>query len=266
MKYGLCANMISTTEEHTGYEWIPIIKELGFDYIELPLAQMMDLEADRFNSLIVSRLKENDLPCICCNNFFPASMRLTGPDANHKSAVEYAARAFVRAARIGAQIVVFGSSGARNIPVGFSKRDAEAQLESLLAELSVLAGEYNLSLALESLNSFESNILNHLSECRAMVHRVNLPNVRLLADTYHMCMVSDSFDELAKCPGEILHVHIARPLGRSLPCEGDEVDWEKLFRTLKGINYNGGISIEATVPGMHRIKSIEECLAFIRRC
>ena len=74
-----------------------MIGGLGFDYVELPMAQMMAYDEASFEQLFVLPLREAGLPCHCCNNFFPGSIRLTGPEADHAAAVAYAERAMARA-------------------------------------------------------------------------------------------------------------------------------------------------------------------------
>ena len=55
-------------------------------------------------------------------------LRVTGPDIDRDQQTVYVRKAFDRLARLGTQIVVFGSGGARRVPDGFSKDDALKQL------------------------------------------------------------------------------------------------------------------------------------------
>ena len=77
MRIGYCTNLIATQRDGTGSEWIEKGKECGFDYVELPLAQMMDLNDREFSSL-KERVDSSSLKCEVCNNFFPGRIRLTG--------------------------------------------------------------------------------------------------------------------------------------------------------------------------------------------
>ena len=51
MRIGYCTNLIATQIDGTGGEWIEKGQEYGFDYVELPLAQMVDLNDKEFSSL-----------------------------------------------------------------------------------------------------------------------------------------------------------------------------------------------------------------------
>ena len=90
MKLGCCVNMFATPEDPAGLQWLGLVKRSGCDYVELPLAQVMELDEPAFRALCV-KIWELELPCRCCNNFFPASVRLTGPQVDWKRAENYAA-------------------------------------------------------------------------------------------------------------------------------------------------------------------------------
>lgn len=69
MRIGYCTNLIATQIDGTGSEWIEKGQENGFDYVELPLAQMVDLKDEEFSSL-KERVGSSGLKCEACNNFF----------------------------------------------------------------------------------------------------------------------------------------------------------------------------------------------------
>ena len=70
MRIGCCSNMNASLPDGTGREFIERIKEVGFDYVELPLAQVSALSDKDFSSL-VSQVENADIPVEACNNCFP---------------------------------------------------------------------------------------------------------------------------------------------------------------------------------------------------
>jgi len=265
MKFGYCVNMLSQPgSDMSGREWIPVMAELSFDYVELPLAQMMAYDDADFERLFVQPLQASGLECRCCNNFFPASIRLTGPDFDPAAVEDYARRAMARARRLGAGKIVFGSSGARNYPAGFSRDEAQTQFRQVLHLLQPIAQEYGVTLVMEHLNKLESNLLNSLHEGVELVNEVQLSQVRCLLDNYHMMLAGGEISNILEARGLLRHVHLARVLGRSLPTQGDEVDWKGVFAALKEIGYDEDCSIEAYVPVERREALIGESLAFLR--
>ena len=55
MRFGYCVNMLARDEYGVGYEWIPRLAALGYDYIDLPMAQMMAMLLLAVNMLLCAR-------------------------------------------------------------------------------------------------------------------------------------------------------------------------------------------------------------------
>ena len=245
MKLGYCVSMGAQDAAGIGYERIPLLKKLGFDYVELPLAQMMNMDEPSFVSGPLKMTKSYGLPCLRMNNFFPASIRLTGPEDDHDSALHYAQTAMERAVHLGASVIVFGSSGARNMPCGTPLKDGLDQLASFLSRLAPIAESLHITIAIEHLNKLESNIINRYSEGCALARHVNHKSIGTLLDTYHMSLAGEPLINILDGGTLLRHVHVARTLGRSLPCPGDEERYGHVFETLHRIGYDGCISLEA---------------------
>lgn len=248
MKYGYCVNMLATDLHKLGYDKIPLISEAGFDYVELPIAQIMELDDASFQAMVLDTLKRASIPCLRCNNMFSTGYRLTGPNANHPAALVYAKAALDRMARMDVRQVVFGSSGARNYPAGFPKEKAMEQLHQLLPLLGDLARKRNIELVIEPLNRGESNLINSVTEALALAQAVAHSHVKVLADSYHMSLEKEPFEDILNVGGMLGHVHLARLLGRSLPDRDDSADHQALYKALNEIGYDGCVSIEAYAP------------------
>lgn len=135
MRFGCCLNMIAKGPDGTGIEYIEALAKAGFDYAELPLAEMMALPDGQFQEL-VRRVAGSGVHCEACNNFFPKTERLTGESADLGKSLDYARRAMDRAALLGAERIVFGSGGAKNVPEGFPMEKGYAQVVELLGRLA----------------------------------------------------------------------------------------------------------------------------------
>lgn len=92
MRFGCCLNMIAKGPDGTGIEYIEALAKAGFDYAELPLAEMMALPDGQFQEL-VRRVAGSGVHCEACNNFFPKTERLTGESADLGKSLDYARRA-----------------------------------------------------------------------------------------------------------------------------------------------------------------------------
>lgn len=244
MKLGCCISMLATTATQIGDENARLLSDLGYDYLELPLAQTMALSDNEFAQLN-KNINSIGIPVDACNNFFPATLRLTGESADLGKALEYARCAADRAAQMGVEIIVLGSSGAKNIPEGFSHDLAKDQFVQLLRGLQPIVSPLGITIALEPLNRNESNFIINASEGLAIMKEADCENIRLLVDYYHMRMEDESFEVIKAAGKNLCHVHIAAKEGRVFPKQGDGEDYQTFFDTLKSVGYDARISVEA---------------------
>jgi D-psicose/D-tagatose/L-ribulose 3-epimerase len=246
MKIGCCTNMVATLKDGTGVEHVEMLKEVGYDYIELPLAQMVELSDEEF-TIFEERIRSSGIKCEVCNNFFPAHIRLTGNEVNKEVISNYIEVALGRACQLGVSVIVFGSSGAKNVPQGFSKDKAWEQIVELLQYVDSQVKQQGITIAIEPLNRLESNIVNTAAEGLKLVKEVDRENIKLLVDYYHLTMENENQAIVLEAGHQLGHVHFACPISRVYPNESDDlvVEYSIFINNLKKIGYEGRISIEA---------------------
>jgi sugar phosphate isomerase/epimerase len=243
LRFGCCGSMIAPATDPVGIEIVEPLAAFGFDYIELSLRDLAALPAPALDQLL-ARVQRTGLACEVCNNFFPPEIRLTGPTADLAAALRYAEHALATAARLGVSVVIFGSSGARNVPAGFPHDAAWTQLRTLLVALAPLADRHRLTIAIEHLNRGESNILNTVAEAWRMAREVGHPRIRLLLDAYHLLVENDDLTILATVASAVAHVHVAQSSERVFP-SGCDTALATFLAHLRATGYTGRISIEA---------------------
>ena len=243
LRFGCCGSMIAPSTDPVGLAIVEDLAAFGYDYIELSLRDLAVLPSPTLTAHLV-RLQRSGLACEVCNNFFPPEIRLTGPATDLGAALRYAEHALATAARVGASVVIFGSSGARNVPAGFPLDDAWGQLRTLLAALAPLAERHGITIAIEHLNRRESNILNTVAETWRLAQEVDHPRVRLLIDAYHLLVESEPLAILAQVAPAIAHVHIAQGLDRIFPF-GHDAALTSFFAALRSTGYARRCSVEA---------------------
>jgi sugar phosphate isomerase/epimerase len=243
MRFGFCTNLIATQIDGTGSEWIEKGQEYGFDYVELPLAQMVDLNDEEFCSL-KERVGFSGLKCEACNNFFPGSIRLTGNAVNYGKIEEYLDKALGGAAQLGVKVIVLGSPKSKNVPEGYPMDKAWSQLVELLRYIDPLVRTKGITIVIEPLNKGECNIINTAAEGLQLVKAVDRENIKLLVDYYHLVMEKENPEIILDAGSYIKHIHFANPAGRVYPAE--KVDgYIRFMDLLKRIGYEGRISVEA---------------------
>lgn len=250
LKFGCCLNMNAKDEHGIGYADIEAVAAAGFDYVELPLAEMMTLDAGGLSSL-KNRLRSRGMRCYSCNNFFPKGIRLTGEDRQMPRILEYTSAALNRAAEMGACRVVFGSGPAKNVPDGFPMERGYDQVVELLRYVGDIAAQYDLLVTIEPLRKAECNLINRFSEGVQLARDVASRHIRVLVDFYHLTVEDEPLSHLERDGAAYLrHVHFAHPVGRCFPLDSEAAAaYVPFFRTLKRIGYTGGVSLEAYSGG-----------------
>lgn len=235
--------MLADEADLIGQQWLPILRQAGYDYVELPLAQIMDFSEETFCALL-EELKTLEIPCEACNNFFPKEVRLTGETVCFDQIQTYVEHAVSRAVRLGAKVIVFGSSGAKNVPEGFDPAMAIEQVVQVLRFVSEAVAPHGIQIAIEPLNRAESNLIVNLKEGMQLVEAVGCEPIRLLVDYYHFCLEQDTEELLVSAMPYLVHAHFANPVGRTIPTTVDETQWDFLA-CLQENGYPGRLSVEA---------------------
>ncbi|MCA9225757.1 MAG: sugar phosphate isomerase/epimerase, partial [Planctomycetales bacterium] len=101
-----------------------------------------------------------------------------------------------------------------------------------------------VTLGIECLNRFECYLLNTHADSARFAKEVDHPNCRIMYDTFHSNIEEKSIgDAIRGAADMICHVHISEN-DRSTPGTG-HVHWQENFDTLREINYDGWLMIEA---------------------
>jgi D-psicose/D-tagatose/L-ribulose 3-epimerase len=106
------------------------------------------------------------------------------------------------------------------------------------------AQKKGVELDIEPLNRFETDFLNTCDQGLRLVKAVNLPNVKLHLDTFHMNIEEKNQAAAIRKAGKLLgHFH-ACGSDRGTP-GGDHIAWPEIVKALKAIGYKGDVVIES---------------------
>ena len=249
MQFGCCVNMLPGAETLAGVAYARSLKELGYDYIELPLRLLAALGERNFET-VRDTLAGLDLPCRVCNDFMPARFQIVGDETTPEAELEaYLAGSFDRLEQLGVSVAVFGSPWSRGCPEGFPMERALDQIAGFLRRVGELADTCGMTVAIEHNNRSETNTLNRYADVAAMARMVDRPNVGTLCDYYHQRREGDDPEVLLETGRPPFHTHIARLEGRRYftTLEGEEEALSRYVRVLGALGYAGGVSVEAPV-------------------
>ena len=222
--------------------------QAGFDYVECSLSSLHAMPEEEYQALIKQK-DDFPIPVLKCNGFMPGDVHPVGPEAKEAELRAYVEKALSRARALGIRVAVFGSGAARGVPEGWAFDEAWRQIAAFLKLAGEYAEKYDIDIAIEPLRRKECNILNLVSEGLAVAALVQSPRVGVLGDTFHMRSSFEPYSALTHAGKQLKHVHISHTLpdlsGRIFPAPGDGEDYAEILNTLKAMDYQGDVSVEA---------------------
>ena len=226
---------------------ISALKQAGFDYAEASLSAVAAMSDGEFGAF-ASHAAAAGLSVEATNGFFPTDLRLVGENVDCAAITAYTEHALSRAAWLGVRVAVLGSGKSRAIPEGFDRNTAERQFVHVLRLCGEIAEKYGIIIAIEPLRTAECNFINTVADGLEICSCIGHPNVRVLADFYHVYMNGEPLDAVANSNGMLAHVHIARANpDRLYPhCEADLPACSLWAQALRDCGYSGRISLEGS--------------------
>jgi sugar phosphate isomerase/epimerase len=215
--------------------------DLGYDGIELALKTPDQVEPDRMQRLLTEHGLE--CPCISTGQVFAAmDLYFTVRDAERRARViEVFGGMIDRAARLGAMVNIGRVRGF--IEEGEAREETEERFVRVAREVASHAESQDVRLVLEPVNRYEINFVNSVAEGARLLEKVGAPNMGLMPDLFHMNIEDPSLPgELEKYAELVDYLHFADS-NRLSPGQG-HTDFDAVFAALKGIGYDGWISVE----------------------
>ncbi len=238
MLYGMCS----------GPENIEKIKASGYDFIEGNLTKICQWSEEELKE-VKNRLVAADLPMLCSNCFFPGDIKVIDEtETPFDKTLEYIKKAFYRAAYLGIENPAFGSGNSRRIPQGVEPAEVHDRLIRVLGVMGDVAKEYGITMVIEPLSHEVAETIFTVSEALSYSRELNHPNVKILADTYHMFIEKEPYTVFGECGDDLKNIHFSNPNPpkcRFFPHDVNEFDYKPIVDQIKAAGYNGKISIEA---------------------
>ncbi|MDB5930516.1 MAG: putative rane protein [Polaromonas sp.] len=241
------------------------MRKAGLDYIEVQLVPMR-LEDDASFAHARAAVRDLPLPALAMSYLFPHDVRLVGDAVNETRNRAYFDRVVDILALAGARIVVLGSGWTRNVPQGWSAAQAEDQFVAALSWCADALQGSGTTLVIEPLNRKESNFCNSVAEGVRLAQMLDRPEVRGLADFYHMAEENEPLQTLREHGEWLAHIHLA-DAGRLNPGTGQGAaayDYKSFAAHLKAGGYSGMLSCECSLQG-EPVEAMRHSLSFLKQ-
>ncbi len=231
------------------------ISKLGFDGVEMAVRNPEKLNVDWLVSIL--REKNMTVPAIQTGQvYLEEGLCFVHKDPEiRKKAIERI-KAHVRLGKVLNAMVIIGLvRGSKS--GGISSEDAEIWLSEALQECA--QEDSSVKLIVEPINRYETDIINTVQSGLDLVKKVDMENVGLLLDTFHMNIEEPSIENsILMAKGSMFHFHIADS-NRWYPGAG-HIDFPSIIKTLDQVGYQGFMTAEILPmpdPDTSAVKTIE---------
>jgi D-psicose/D-tagatose/L-ribulose 3-epimerase len=237
----------------------PKVAKMGFDWIEIPLESLGDLEYAE----AAGQLRDLGLGVSACAAMGP-DRDLVHPDEGiRRNGAAYIRGAIEATRQLGGANLVGPIYSAVGRTWQASPEERAKDTDLLVEQLRVLsrhAEDHGVVLCIEPLNRFETSFINLASQAIEVVDRVGSPACQVMLDTFHMNIEETSIGDAIRAAGPRLrHVHAC---GNDRGAPGsDHIPWGDVAQALSDISYDGPVVIESFTA---KVKSIARAAAIWR--
>lgn len=212
----------------------------GFDLLEVSLHDTGELDV-----AATRRAAEDAELELVCSRGLSFDADISSPDPETSARGERLLADSVRIARdLGAGYfagALYGALGKYDRPLDPRGREHVISALGRIAELAAASG---VTLGLEVVNRYESNVVNTAEQALRLIDEIGAPNLELHLDTFHMNVEEDDFVRPVRDAGERLgYVHIGENHRGYLG--SGHLDFTGFFHALADIDYQGPITFES---------------------
>lgn len=237
MQIGLCTKLDN----------IEKVKEIGYDYIELSGNEIMSL-SDRMFLEFAKRKNNLDFPVQGFNAFCDAKTPIVGEGFSEKKVKEYAAKICERGASLGIRFLDVGAPMARILPENYSRDRADTQCKKFLEVTAKEAEQYGIEVLFEALHNQCCNYVNYTVEALEIVKAINIENLKINLDFYHMQIMNETLDNLSEFMPYVRHLHYNHispgNLDREFIIPEDKPILYQIKDAVTACGYDGTFSVE----------------------
>lgn len=240
----------------TNFKNFDTVVNCGYDYFEGNLSAIAAWTEEEFADAL-QKVQAAPIKMEAVNGFYPKTLPIVGPERDMAAVKEYTQKALARAAKLGVKVAVLGSGAARRVPEGYGFAKAYNEFAEVLQMCGEIAAELDITIAIEPLRKEEVNLINTVAEGIEMCKKVNHPNIKCLADFYHVFSNGETMDAIRAAGEWLAHTHIARPGDRKMPStEEDIVICRSWAQALKICGYDARMSLEGGIGGPEEFESV----------
>ena len=219
------------------------VKNMGYDIIEIAVEDTRIIDW----KLIKDTARDLDLKITVSGAFGPERDISSTDPAFREIGKQY----IIDCIRIAEQMdsPVFGGPlysavGKTRIVSAEQKKQEREWCVGILKEVSQIAGDCGVTLGLEPLNRFETDMVNTVDQALSILDEVGNPNLKIVLDTFHSNIEEKDIPASIRKIGKDLLCHVqGNESDRGTPGTG-HLEWQGIQEALTEIGYDGAVVIE----------------------
>ena len=228
-----------------------VAKEMGYDLIEVCIEDPAVVSAEALKEAS----ERTGLPVSICGAFGPDRDVSHEDPQKRRQGIDYLKLCVDIAQAVGSPHVagpMYSATGkARLLPHEERQQQRQWAADSL-REVADYASERGVTLAIEPLNRFETDLVNTVEQGLELCELIGRDNVGLMLDTFHMNIEEKNIGAAITSAGDkVFHFQVSEN-DRGTPGSG-HVPWSETFDALKTIDYQGSIVVESFLPTVEEI-------------
>lgn len=230
---------------------MPKVKAMGFDIIEIAVEDTSRIDVP----LLRKTAADEGLSLTICGAFGPTRDISSDDPAIRRNGVAYITDCLRLAEAVGSPLFagpLYSAVGKTRMVSADQKAQERAWCVENLRILGKIAAEAGVTIAIEPLNRFETDMINLVDQAIALIEEVGDPAYKVHIDTFHANIEEKSIPDAIRRAGSLLgHFHACEN-DRGTPGTGS-IDWIGVRDALREIGYTGAVVIESFTPGIVEI-------------
>lgn len=227
------------------------VRRWGYDLVEVCIEDPGALTPEA----VRAAADGEGLSVLICGAFGPDRDVSHETSEGRRAGIDYLRHCVDFAAAVGSPLVsgpMYATTGqARLLEADERRAQWDRAVESLTTVANHAAGA-GVSLAVEPLNRFETDLVNTVEQGLALCSDIGANNVGLMLDTFHMNIEEKSLPEAIRLAGSKIFNFQASENDRGTPGTG-HTDWLGVLKALDDAHYSGGVVVESFLPTVKEI-------------
>jgi sugar phosphate isomerase/epimerase len=243
------------------HEAFELAARLGYDGVELHLQNPNQIDREEAKRLSIQHKIE--IPALGTGMAArEEGLTFTHPDRDvRQKAVDRIKEQIGLAQYLNSAVIIGSVNGKLGTAIQQSS-SRRAQALACLAECCDAACSVAITILLEPLNRYESDYINTVEQALDIIKQIGSPNIKLLADTFHMNIEEvDIMASLRQAGSHLGHVHLVDS-NREVPGHG-HLHIQEVLRALQDLDYKGYLSFEV-LPSPDPKQAAEDGIRFVK--